>query len=390
MKQKSFAFLMSMLLIVLGYSVAATSPLEQDNTAKQTLSIPDRFDWRDVNGDDWTTPIKDQIQDQCGSCWAFGALGSLEAIVKIWADDPDIFVDLSEQYLLSCSPGSCNGWYLSWCLNWIQRNGMITEACLPYEANDTIPCEAKCDDWQDELFGITGYHKVNRSVEDIKEALVEYGPLSASMTVYEDFYPDFDGGVYEYEFGDIVFGHCIAIVGYDDTWGDEDEGYWICKNSWGTEWGEDGWFRIAYGQCDIEKGVYYLTGPNYAPEKPPAPTGVETGEPGISYEFIATAFDDEDDKIYIRFDWGDGDLSGWRGPISSGEFVSENNSWITKGTYEVRVHAKDIHGLTSKWSDPMIVTMPKNKISSDLVQCEWQPYQLLQRLLDLFPFLMHN
>lgn len=334
--------------------------------------IPEKWDWRDVNGVDWTTPVKDQLQDLCGSCWAFGALSALEATTKIWHNDPFKDVDLSEQYLLSCSPGSCGGWYLSFALRWIKQNGMITEACFPYHADDTIPCESKCSEYRDYLFGITNYQKVPRDIEQIKTALLTYGPLAASMIVYGDFYPDFNGGVYRHESGELVFGHCVAIVGYNDTWGDEGEGYWICKNSWGTNWGEAGWFRIAYGECDIESGVYYIEGPNYPPIKPTAPSGIELGEPGCIYSYFSTALDPEEDDLKYLFDWGDGTDSGWIGPIISGEIATVNHSWDTKGTYTVRVKVKDIYGLESEWSDPLKIQMPKahSKYFSEIIR-DW-------------------
>jgi len=339
---------------------------------KHVSTIPEKWDWRDVDGVDWTTPVKDQLQDLCGSCWAFGALSALEANVKIWNDDPFEDVDLSEQYLLSCSPGSCSGWYLSFTLRWIKQNGMIIESCFPYSADDTIPCESKCSEYREYLFGITNYQKIPRDIEQIKNALVTYGPLPASMIVYEDFYPDFDGGIYRHESGGIVFGHCVAIVGYDDTWGDEDEGYWICKNSWGANWGEEGWFRIAYGECDIESEVYYLEGPNYPPIKPSAPIGAEIGEPGVTYHYSSTASDHEQDDLKYIFDWGDGTDSGWFGPVGSGETVSVNHSWDTKGTYTVRVKVKDVYGLESEWSDPLKIHMPKTYSSffADIMK-EW-------------------
>ena len=324
------------------------------------VDVPDEFDWRDYNGSDWTTPIRDQLQDLCGSCWGFGALGGLEAAYKIWMNDPSLEVDFSEQYLLSCSPGGCNGWYLSWAIKWIENNGMISEHCFPYQANDTIPCEAKCENWRDEYFGITSYHRVESEVTSIQNALLTYGPLPASMTVYEDFYPDFSGGVYEYKEGEIVFGHCVTIVGYSNNWGSNNEGYWICKNSWGTEWGEEGWFRIAYGQCNIENGVYYVTGPNYPPEIPEAPIGNNTGVPGEMYQFSTTTFDHEENTIFYQFDWGDGESTRWMGPYASNETIHVNHSWVTKGTYEIKVKAKDHHGLESDWSEPLTLSVPKN------------------------------
>jgi len=64
--------------------------------------------------------------------------------------------------------------------------------------------------------------------------------------VYEDFY-EYDGGIYERNSNKYTGGHIVAIVGYSDA-----GQYWICKNSWTTGWGEDGYFRIKYGECGID------------------------------------------------------------------------------------------------------------------------------------------
>jgi len=358
--------------------------------------LPSTWDWRDVNGEDWTTPIRDQNQDACGSCWAFGALGGLESNYKIWMNDPSLDIDLSEQYILSCSSGSCDGWYLSSTLSWVKHNGIISEDCMPYEADDTVPCESKCVDWRDQLFGINDYKRLSREdVNAIQEALIDYGPLPATMEVYGDFYPEWSGGVYQYITGEFVFGHVITIVGFDDTWGNENEGYWICKNSWGTEWGEDGWFRIAYGECKIEDSVYYIEGLNYPPEKPEKPTGTSTGEPGVEYTFTSSCIDPDDNKLYYQFAWGDGNDSGWMGPYESGETVSANYTWKSKGTYPVKVKTMDFigpdiydYGMESEWSDPLSVSMLKSKpyINTpflDFLQNHPILYQLLLRFLQL-------
>ena len=345
--------------------------------------LPATWDWRNVNGEDWTTSIKNQFQDICGSCWAFGALAGLESYVKIWANNSALDVDLSEQYMLSCSPGGCSGWYWSSTLKWIKDNGAIPESCLPYEADDTIPCDNKCPEWRDLLVGIDGYHKVSSNVSVIQSALIEYGPLPCTMYVYEDFYPNYTGGVYQYTWGDFVFGHCIAIVGYDNTWGGEDEGYWICKNSWGTDWGEDGWFRIAYGECRIERGVYYYTGPNYPAEKPQKPFGPAEGVPGKEYTYSAVGFDPDEDKIKYCFDWGEGNTS-WSVFVNTGEIISMNYTWSDMGTYEVKVKVKDEHGLESDWSDPLSVTMPRSKISGNNLFLNF-----LEKFPNAFPILRY-
>ncbi|RZN40562.1 MAG: hypothetical protein EFT35_02825 [Methanophagales archaeon ANME-1-THS] len=215
----------------------------------ETSAYQPALDWRNVGGTDWTTSIKDQAA--CGSCWAFGAIAAMEAQNNIEEANPDIDLDLSEQDLLSCSPGSCNGWYLSRTLNWLKGQGTVDETCFPYRADDTIPCSDACPDWADRTWKIKEWGWVNPTEEDIKGYLLK-APLPTSMNVYTDFFY-YKEGVYEHVSGRYEGGHLVTLVGWDDT-----NQCWICKNSWGPEWGEGGWFRIKYGECGIESGTAYL------------------------------------------------------------------------------------------------------------------------------------
>ncbi|HMA83232.1 MAG TPA: C1 family peptidase [Candidatus Thermoplasmatota archaeon] len=373
------------------YSAASTVLTDSQVNVSSNTELPEKWDWRDVEGDDWCTPIRDQIQDECGSCWAFGTLGALESTYKIWMNDASLDVDLSEQYILSCSDGSCDGWYLPMTLDWIESQGIIFENCMPYESDDTIPCESKCDGWRDQLFGTTDYTRLPPGdIPSIKEAIVTYGPLPASMDIYADFYPTWEGGVYEYNYGDFVFGHVVTIVGYDDTEGDKDRGYWICKNSWGSDWGENGWFRIKFGECKIENSVYYLEGPNHPPGKPETPRGTNHGKAGEAYTFSSVGTDPDGDRIFYQFDWGDGDQSAWKGPVQSGERVEANYTWDEDGTYSVTVKTMDLigpntydFGMQSEYSDSLEVAMPHSQGSN--------PLRLLyEYLLERFSFLPNH
>jgi len=100
--------------------------------------------------------------------------------------------------------------------------------------------------------------------------------------------------------------------------------------------------------------------PNLPPEKPAKPTGRASGEPGKTYLYSTTTTDPDGDGILYQWDWGNGNFSEWVGPYASGNSISTQHSWSEKGTYSIRVKAKDIQGHESSWSDPLDITMPYN------------------------------
>jgi hypothetical protein len=100
--------------------------------------------------------------------------------------------------------------------------------------------------------------------------------------------------------------------------------------------------------------------PNLPPETPAKPTGRASGQPGNTYMYSSSTTDPEGDGIYYLWDWGDNTTSEWLGPFASGATVSTQKSWAEKGTYSVRLKAKDALGHETSWSDPLDVTMPYN------------------------------
>ena len=105
-----------------------------------------------------------------------------------------------------------------------------------------------------------------------------------------------------------------------------------------------------------------VTGESTPPETPEKPEGPKQGAPEETYSYSSTTEDPDEDQIYYMWDWGDGNYSSWLGPYDSGETCTESYSWNEKGTYSVRVKAKDIYGKESDWSDPLEVIMPRGKI----------------------------
>ena len=85
--------------------------------------------------------------------------------------------------------------------------------------------------------------------------------------------------------------------------------------------------------------------------------------------------------MYYLFDWGDESDSGWLGPLESGEEIEASHIWTEKGSYEIKVKAKDIHGAESEWSDPLEVAMPKNKAINPL------SLRFLELFIERFPLL---
>jgi len=98
---------------------------------------------------------------------------------------------------------------------------------------------------------------------------------------------------------------------------------------------------------------------NNPPGKPDKPSGLIIGVAGWNITYKTSSIDQDGEQIYYMFDWGDGTTSDWLGPYESGEIIKAKHSWEEKGTYEVRVKAKDIHYSESSWSDPLPVSMPK-------------------------------
>jgi hypothetical protein len=123
-----------------------------------------------------------------------------------------------------------------------------------------------------------------------------------------------------------------------------------------------------------------IPGETLPPEKPSI-NGPNKGRFGNEYTYIAITTDPDGDKIYYLFDWGDGSDSDWFGPFDSGQEVNISHTWENRGTYEIKAKAKDIYSVQSEWSDPLSITMPKNKIINRLF------LNFLQQHPNLFPIL---
>jgi C1A family cysteine protease len=210
---------------------------------------PTQWDWRTMSG---TTSVKNQ--GDCGSCWAFSAVGATEGNLRL---TEGVIYDLSEQQGLDCNTAgsTCDGGWPGAVFEVFMDPGAVLESCLPYVATETSCREDQCE----KVAIIDGYQYIAGNVDSYKAALMN-GPISTCYTVYEDF-DEYDGGCYTHTWGAVVAGHCVTIVGWDDTMCGG-SGAWICKNSWGSSWGIAGYFYIKYGEAGINSGGHLPLNPH--------------------------------------------------------------------------------------------------------------------------------
>lgn len=218
--------------------------------AGTAFGAPAKFDLRNVGGKNFVTPVKHQ--GGCGSCVAFGAVATVETTYRVQRNEPTFAIDLSEAHLFYCHArsegrrcgGASGGWWPANAFNAFRDKGVVDDACYPYTDVDQA-CSNLCADSASRLWKIKGWKRLTKPA-DMKEWLATKGALSACFTVYSDFF-NYKSGVYKRVSGANQGGHCVCVVGYDDA-----GKYWICKNSWGTGWGDGGYFKIAYGEVGID------------------------------------------------------------------------------------------------------------------------------------------
>lgn len=248
------------------------------------IKMPKNFDSREQWPD---CPTIKEIRDQgsCGSCWAFGAAEAISDRVCVHSAG-DISVEISAEDLLSCCDTcgmGCNGGYPAAAWNFWTEEGLVTGGlynsnigCRPYtiapcehhvngtrppctgEEGDTPECKEECVPGykptykEDKYYGKTSYN-VDSNELQIQTEIFKNGPVEGAFSVYEDFLL-YKSGVYQHVTGSAVGGHAIRILG----WGEEDGvPYWLCANSWNTDWGENGFFKILRGSdhCGIESEI---------------------------------------------------------------------------------------------------------------------------------------
>mmetsp|Transcript_28571 Transcript_28571/g.27544 ORF Transcript_28571/g.27544 Transcript_28571/m.27544 type:complete len:447 (+) Transcript_28571:24-1364(+) len=227
----------------------------------EPVELPSNFRWNNVDGINYLTNTKQQhIPQYCGSCWAQATTSVVSDRLKIvrkaaWPD-----INISPQVLISCSEPDygCNGgWPLS-AFQYMHKNGITDETCSLYQARghtNGIECSpsAICKDCAPNgdctipetylMYGVDEYGLVSGE-ENMRQEIFQRGPISCGIAVTQEF-DDYEGGIFVDETGYQSIGHAISLVGFGEA--EDGTKYWLGRNSWGSHWGEDGFFRIIRG-----------------------------------------------------------------------------------------------------------------------------------------------
>ena len=335
-------------------------PIKNDESKKPRATYtPDEFNWMDYNGYDWTTSAKKQL---CGDCWDFAAIGTFESIINIREDCAGLNPDLSEQYVLSCLPsaGSCHGGNSYYAFLYMMEetpqgnyhNGAIPESCFLYQGDDDVPCSDKCPNWEDLLIPILdcGSWSPDGSSEDIeaiKTQLMETGPVAAGIKS-TDFFTFWgtrhhnSDDVFPYLKKSHYINHIVMLLGWKDDSSLRKGGYWICKNSWGTDWGYDGFFNIEYNALSIDSSIIIWV--DYDPATVNWPPTANTGglyfgdiEEEITFD-ASDSYDPEDDITTYYWDFGD---------ETNGTGITTTHSYSEQGIYPITLIVTDSDGNTA-------------------------------------------
>jgi len=218
--------------------------------------LPASIDWREKGA---VTPVKNQ--GQCGSCWAFSTIASVEGINYIKTGK---LVSLSEQQLVDCSKenAGCNGGLMDNAFQYIIDNGgIVTEDEYPYTAEAGKCSTAKIKS-KERMALIDGFEDVPTNNEEALKKAVAHQPVSVAIEASGKDFQFYSKGVFTGKCGTRL-DHGVVVVGYGKS--SEGINYWIVRNSWGPEWGEKGYIKMqqgiksSKGKCGIAMQASYPT-----------------------------------------------------------------------------------------------------------------------------------